>query len=224
MNFRRAIPLLALACAMTPGCASSQASANPGDTLRTYSRALEEGRTRDAYGLLSADAKKTMPFEAFERAVKENSREVRELAGALQRPSGPPLVTATVAAPGAPPLLLVYEDGEWRVDGSSIDFYGQGTPDRAVLAFVRAYENRRFDVLLRFVPDDQKQDLTAQALEKAWTTEQKDDIERLVQALRAALPTARFELLGDRATMAFGTGGTLELVREHGLWKVEDLK
>lgn len=224
MSLRRALPQFALACVVVSGCASTQASAQPHETLRTYSRALEQGRARDAYELLSADAKKSMTFEAFQRAVKENSKEVRELADALQRPSGPPSVTATVAAPGAPPLLLVYEDGEWRVDGSSIDFYSQATPERAVLAFVRAYENRRFDVLLRFVPDDQKQDLTAQMLEKAWTTEQKDDIERLVQALRAALPTARFELLGDRATMAFGAGGTLELVRQQGVWKVEDLR
>ena len=93
-----------------------------------------------------------------------------------------------------------------------------------MLAFIRAYENRRYDVLIRFVPDTQRQDLTAQTLEKAWTTDQKEDIERLIQALRAALPTARFELLGDSATMAFGTGGTLELVREQGAWKVEDLK
>jgi hypothetical protein len=42
--------------------------------------------------------------------------------------------------------------------------------------------------------------------------------------LKAVLPTARFEVLGERATLAFGAGGTLELVREHGSWKVEDLK
>jgi hypothetical protein len=29
---------------------------------------------------------------------------------------------------------------------------------------------------------------------------------------------------GDRATMAFGSAGTVELVRERGVWKVEDLK
>jgi hypothetical protein len=28
--------------------------------------------------------------------------------------------------------------------------------------------------------------------------------------------------MGDRATMAYGSGGTVQLVREHGAWKIED--
>ncbi len=45
---------------------------------------------------------------------------------------------------------------------------------------------------------------------------------RITSALRAALPTAQFEEIGDRATMAYGSGGTVQLVREHGAWKIED--
>ena len=41
---------------------------------------------------------------------------------------------------------------------------------------------------------------------------------------RDSLPTAKVELFGDRATLAFGAGGSVELVRERGLWKIEDLK
>lgn len=206
------------------GCASTSASAEPDRTLRAYSDAIESGRAADAYALLSSEAKKSIPFEAFQRMLRENPDEIKELARALKRPAQPPQVTATVTPPGGPTLLLVYEDGRWKVDASSIDLYSQATPERAMAAFVRAYEAHRFDVLLRFVPDAQKKDLTAETLERAWTTEQKDDIEHLIQALRAVLPTARFEVLGDRATLAFGAGGTLELVREHGSWKVEDLK
>lgn len=221
----RALLALSLGCALASGCAGTRASTHPNETLRAYAEALEKGRLAEAYDLLSSEAKKTIPYDAFVRASRENPQEVKALAEAVRRPAGPPRVTASVVPPGGgPALLLVFENGEWRIDASSIDFYSQATPERAVMAFVRAYDNRRFDVLLRFVPDAQKQDLTAAALEKAWSTDQKDDIERLIQALRAALPTARFELLGDRATMAFGSGGTLELVREQGVWKVEDLK
>lgn len=206
------------------GCAQSGASAEPDRTLQAYSKALEAGRAQEAYALLSSDAKKAIPFEAFQRMIKENPEETRELARSLRRPSQPPEVTATVTPPGGPTLLLVYEDGHWRVDASSIDLYSQATPERAIAGFVRAYENRRFDVLMRFVPDAQKKDLTPASLEKAWTSEQKEDVEHMMQALRAALPTARFEVLGERATLAFGANGMLELVREHGSWKVEDLK
>lgn len=216
--------LAAIVFVVAQGCATGRASARPDETLRAYSKALRENRATEAYELLSDEARKSIPFEYFSRIVKENPAEVAELATALERPAEPPRVTATVTPPGGPVLLLVYEDGAWKIDASSIDLYSQATPERAVLAFVRAYDNHRYDVLLRFVPDSQRGNLTPASLEKAWAGEQREEVERLIGALRAALPTARFELLGERATMAYGAGGTLELVRENGSWKVEDLK
>jgi hypothetical protein len=46
----------------------------------------------------------------------------------------------------------------------------------------------------------------------------------LIAAVEAGLPGAKLEVSGDRATMAFGAGGTVELVRERAIWKVEDLR
>lgn len=200
------------------------ASTGPREVLTEYARALDEGRLDDAYGLLSAEAQRELPLEAFTRMVTESPDEAREMAAALIRPSGPPLVTATVTTPSGESLLLVLEDGEWRVDGSAIDLYSQATPEAAIHAFLRAYENGRYDILLRFVPESQAQGLDPARLEKAWRGEQKVEMDRLTQALRAALPTARFEHLGDRATMAYGAGGTVELVREAGAWKIEDFR
>jgi hypothetical protein len=224
MSSGRSLAALAALVAIAQGCAGTRASARPDETLRAYSKALREGRAAEAYSLLSDDAKKTIPFDSFSRIVKENPHEVSELATTLERPADPPRVTATVTPPGGQTLLLIYEDGAWKIDASSVDLYSQATPERAVFAFVRAYDNRRFDVLLRFVPDAQRGNLTAASLEKAWTGEQREEVERTMAALKGALPTARFELLGERATMAYGAGGTLELVRENGAWKVEDLK
>lgn len=205
-------------------CASAPEPRGPKETLASYADALREGRVREAYGLLSDEARRTIPFEAFERMVKENPEEVRDISKALSRPAGPPLVTATVTAPNGESLLLVLEGGAWRVDGSAIDLYSQASPEAAVRAFIRAYENKRFDVLLRFVPDAKKEGLDAAKLKKAWDGEQKDEMERLTQALAAALPTARFERIGERATMSYGAGGTVELVREHGAWKIEEFR
>lgn len=118
----------------------------------------------------------------------------------------------------------MYEAGQWRVDASAIDLYSQASPEAAVRAFIRAFENKRWDVLMRFVPDGKKEGLDAAKLKKAWEGEQKDELTRLTQALAAALPTAKFERIGERATMSYGAGGTVELLREHGAWKVEEFR
>jgi hypothetical protein len=217
--------LLLIATTLPLGCGGS-AGADPGRVLHDYSLAVEAGESAEAYALLSAESKKSISFEQFQRILKENPEEARELARSLRRPqSGPPRVTATVTGPdGESSILLVYEQGAWRVDASAIDLYSQRTPEAAVKAFLRAYENRRFDVLLKFVPDDQSEGLTAAELKKSWEGEERADMDRLTGALKASLPTAKVELFGDRATLAFGAGGSVELVRERGLWKIEELK
>jgi hypothetical protein len=187
-----------------------------------YARALEQGRTRDAYALLSDGAQKSMPFETFERMVKENPEDVKAIAQALTRPSGAAQVTATVTAPDGQTLLLKLEGNRWRVDRTAIDLYAQDTPEAALATFVRAFENKRWDVLLRFVPDAKREGLDKEKLRVAFEGEQREEVQRITQAIKGALPTATVERLDDRATMSYGAGGTIELLREHGIWKIEE--
>ena len=207
------------------GCAAGANTGSPESTLSAYARAVQRGQLAEAYALLSEDSRKTIPFEQFKRMIQENPEQAQELVRALDRPStGPARITARVTGADGEPLLLVYENGAWRVDGSAIDLYSQAAPEAAALAFVRAVENKRYDLLLRFVPDSQREGLTEANLRAAWEGEQKQDMARLIEALKAALPAARFEVVGERATLAYGAGGTIELVREHAAWKVEELK
>ena len=204
-------------------CRSSTLQQGPSDTLRTYSRALDDGRADDAYKLLSSEAKRSIPLDAFRRMVKENAAEMKDIAHALARPSSDPVVTATVTSPKGDTILLVYEEGRWRLDGSAINLYGQATPRQSVEAFLRAFERKRYDVMIRFVPDSHLEGLDADRLKAAWEGPQKEDMIRITSGLRTALSNAstQFEEVGDRATMAYGSK-TVQLVREHGLWKIED--
>jgi hypothetical protein len=86
---------------------------------------------------------------------------------------------------------------------------------------MRAVERKRYDVVLKFVPDNHKEGLDAAKLKAAWEGHDKEEIDQVVAALRQALPTASIEEAGERATMAYGAG-TMQLVRERGLWKIED--
>jgi hypothetical protein len=214
--------VLPFVCLALLACQSSTLQQGPSETLRNYARALDEGRADDAYKLLSSEAKRNISPDAFRRMVKENAAEMKDIARALARPASDPVVTATVTSPKGDSLLLLYEEGRWKLDGSSIDLYGQLTPRQAIDAFLRAFERNRYDVMLRFVPDSQlEKGLDAQRLKQSWEGAWKEEMQRITAALKAALPTAQFEELGDRATMAYGSS-TLQLVREHGVWKIED--
>jgi hypothetical protein len=204
------------------GCRSGGLQQGPSDALRAYSRALDEGRADDAYALLSGDAKRSISLEAFRRMVKENPAEMKDIAQALSRPASDPVVTATVTAPKGETVLLVYEGGRWRLDGGAIDLYGQATPRQSIEGFLRAFDQKRYDVMLRFVPDAHMDGLDAPKLKAAWEGPQREEMLRITAALKAALPTAQFEETGDRATMSYGTGGTVQLLRQHGAWKIED--
>jgi hypothetical protein len=205
------------------GCRSTSLQQGPSDTLRSYSKALDDGRADDAYKLLSSEARRSISLDAFRRMVKENAPEMKDIAHALSRPSSDPVVTATVTSPKGDTILLVYEEGRWRLDGSTINLYGQSTPRQSIEAFLRAFERKRYDVLLRFVPDSHLEGLNADKLRAAWEGTQKEEMIRITSALRAALSNAstQFEEVGDRATMAYGSN-TVQLVREHGSWKIED--
>jgi len=194
---------------------------DPQSVLRSYARALEEGRADDAYRLLSDEARRGISVEAFRRMVKDDPDGAREIGRALERPTAPPVVTATVTSPGGQELHLVLEGGGWRVDASSIDLYAQDTPRHTILGFVRAIERKRYDIVMRYVPDGHREGLDATKLQTAWEGHEKDEIDQVVTALKQALPTATIEETGERATMPYGAG-TMQLVREHGLWKIED--
>ncbi|XXX80996.1 hypothetical protein WMF30_19760 [Sorangium sp. So ce134] len=278
---RTALLLFSLAL---PACGSSYAQQGPSDTLRAYAQALQEGRVDAAYRLLSDEAKRSMSLEAFRRAVRDNPDDALEIARAIARPAADPVVTATVTMPNGEELLLVFEGGRWRLDAAAVDLYGQATPRQALVGFLRAFERRRYDIIMRYVPDAEKEglvepaggapgeagdlgeagapradgtaqpaapagaagsagadaaqkpggrpgtargaagaaQLTPEKLKAAWEGPQKEQINRVVQAIKAALPTATIEETGDSASMAYGAGGTVAFTREHGVWKIKD--
>ncbi len=218
MRFWAMAGVASIAC----GCASAQAAGgDPSAVLRSYARALEDGRADDAYRLLSDDARRGISLEAFRRMVKDDPEGVKEIARSLSRPTAPPVVTATVTSPSGQELHMVLEGAKWRVDAATIDLYAQDTPRHAIQGFLRALERRRYDVIVRYVPDAHREGLDAGKLQAAWEGAEKDEIQQLVAALKQALPGATIEETGERATMPYGAG-SMQLVREHGLWKIEN--
>jgi hypothetical protein len=211
-----ALALLCFACGTPP-------AQDPGATLRDYAHALEESRADDAYRLLSDEARRGTSLEAFRRMVKDNPEEAREMGRALDRHTSAPVVTATLTGVDGQELHMVLEGGQWKVDASAIDLYAQDTPRHAIQGFLRALERKRWDVLVKYASDLHREGLDPNTLRDAWEKKEKDQIEQFVVALKQALPTAPIEEAGERATMPYGSG-SIQLVREHGLWKIENLE
>jgi hypothetical protein len=223
---RRWLPLVliggSLSLTASLGCGAGSGALGPREALRAYALALRENRNADAYALLSRDARSRLSPAEFQRMVSENAREIEDISASLLQPAEVPQVTATLTSADGETLLLVYEGDGWRVDGSALDLYRQDSPRAALASFVRAFDNQRYDVLMRFVPEAKREGLSVEKLKQAWEGEQREQVERLTQALKASLPNVRVELIGTRATVAYGAGGTVELVQEQGAWKIED--
>ena len=207
----------------------------PSDTLRAYASALQDGRPDDAYALLSRAARQQVPLEAFRRSLAAGRDDALELAKSIERPSVPATITASLALPNGDRLELVLEDGQWKVTAAAVDWYSQATPRRAAETFLGALAKKRWDVLIRLVPDLEREGvpigsederaapaLTPERLKEAWEGPQAQEMALVAKALGAALPTAAIEEQGDVASLAYGPGATVSFVRENGVWKIRD--
>lgn len=209
---------------MAAGCAHAPPA--PGEALAAFGAALSRGDLRAAYGMTSAELQQRLPFEAFAAGFGGAGAEPAALGQRIvaEAPHVAPRVEVELVAGERVPL--VYERGAWRVDGPVYAAWGQETPRAALRTFVRALDARRYDVLLRLVPDRERGALTAETLRQFWEGRDADAHRRLLAKVRAALgaPLAEF---GDEAHLPLGPDGAspgeVRLAREPGGWKVEGL-
>ena len=210
-----ALPVvLAAACAHAP--------AAPGDALAAFGDALARGDLRAAYAMTSADLQQRVPFEAFAAGFQGPAADPaalgRRIAAEATRIA--PRVEVELATGERVPLL--FQAGQWRVDGPVYEAWGQETPRAAIRTFVRALEARRYDVLLRLLPDRLRGGMTAERLRKFWEESDADAHRHLLSKVRAAAAAPLVES-GDEAHVPLADGGEIRLVRESGSWKIEGL-
>jgi len=217
---------LALACvavgSLLGGCATrSDGHETPETTVVAFSRALGEGNLTAAYAMMSDDYRKRVSYADWEKMVSENSQEVLETSNALSHVRGPARTQAALDYRGKGDLVLVKNGDRWLIETDVARFYDQSTPRAALRSFVRALERKRYDMLLRLVPNADKEGMTTASLEQTWGGSERDQIERLLNNLRSNLERP-IEVAGNHATLPYGGHMRVQLVREDGQWKVED--
>jgi hypothetical protein len=207
-----------LAC----GCATHpDGPASPEATITAFARALNEGNLAKAYALMSDDFRSHVSFEAWQKLMEENSQEVIEVSNSLTHVRGPARIRAELDHEAEGDLVLVQREGKWFVATDVARVYDQSTPRAALRAFVRAIEHKRYDVVLRLVPNADKEGMTTESLEKAWGATGRDEIARVVGNLKDHLD-GPIEVVGSHATLPYGERMRVQFLREDGVWKIEN--
>jgi hypothetical protein len=206
------------------GACGGPSATRPLSAVDAYVAALEAGDFGRAYDLMSEKYKKDHSREEFVKMMKESPSDVRETASRLRSGKRTVLVTARYSYDELrDEVYLVQEDGEWKIQSDPLNFYPQDSPKNTLRSFIRAVELKRYDVLLRFVPNQWRQAMTPEKLKAELEGRKRQEVEDLVRKLRVALDNP-IEIQGDEARMEYGDRTTLKFKKEDGVWKIEDFE
>lgn len=206
------VALVVLACA--------HGAESPGGAAAAFGAAVARGDAKAAYALTSAAYQKRMPYEAFAAGLAADPGAAKAFGGRLAAEGAQLPARADLTLSTGEPVVLVAEGGGWRVDGPAFDPWGQGTPRAALRTFIRALDERRYDVLLRLAPNRYRGDLSVDKLRQYWEEQRKDDRPALLGRLRAAAAAPIVES-GDEAHLPYGPEQEVRFLREDGRWKIE---
>jgi hypothetical protein len=205
--------LAALACGRAKG---------PSQTLDKYGRALKNHDYAQAYDFMSSSFRGKVSREDYVRMMRDNPREVDETAERLRGKHGSLEVSAEFEYGLGDQMRLVQEGGKWRIATNPLGFYEQSTPKGALRSFIRAYRLERWDVMLRFVPNQYREKMDAEKMKAQFRGPSKDKAESLMNTLEANVDEAVTER-GNDARMSYGDGYEVKFVKEDGVWKLKDL-
>ncbi len=181
----------------------------PSGTLGAYARALREGNASRVWALLGEDARRGRDESEHAALLTANRAELAEQGEALESPTSVE-ARARVPLQSGETVVLVLEDGHWRIDGGLMDAAGLGTPLDAVAAFRRALMRRDLNGIER-------------ALSRQTRAEWDEEVRRLVEST-ADPDDLDVEIEGNHARVRTTGGGSIELVRESGEWRIVDVQ
>ena len=194
----------------------------PSQTLDNYGRALKNRDFGKAYDLMSSSYRGKVSREDYIRMMRDNVREVDETADRLRGKKGSMEVSAEFEYGLGDKMLLVQEDGRWKIATNPLAFYDQSTPRNALRSFLRAYRLERWDVMLRFVPSSYREKMDVAKMKAQFQGPSREQMENLVNTIEANVDEPIVER-GNDARMSYGDRFTVQFVKEDGAWKLKDL-
>lgn len=204
------------------GCRSPKMDSQA--TARAYYRALAAGRGNRAYDLLDPSIRKQISRRTFVQNVKALSSQQRasykKIASSKDLTMTPVL---ELRIDHSRTLTLKRTKKGWKIQTNIFAFYPQDTPRHALRSFLSALRQNRYHVLLRFVPRRYRRHMSEQDLQAMFKGEHGKRIRKLAEALLPHLDDP-IEVQGNRATLVYGDGAKVNLVREEGVWRILDIQ
>jgi hypothetical protein len=188
---------------------------DPLDTVHAYSQALRSKDYEKAYGMMSEEYRAKHSEEDFVRMMKESAEEAAETAHILSKQTQGAEITAQFTFGLGDEMRFVQEEGEWRLASNPLAFYSQATPRDALRSFLRAYDLKRWDMMLRFVPTKYRERMTVEKMKQQFAGEHREEIEQMMNLLRANLDEPITDK-GNEARMPYGDRNEVKFVLEEG--------
>src|SRR5438477_9285472 len=100
-------------------CASAQPARVPDPALsaRDFAAALQQDKPGQAYALLDPELRASLDRDRFARLWRENRTELREAGERIAHSGTATTASARLSLDDGEELVLVLEDGRWRVQG-----------------------------------------------------------------------------------------------------------
>jgi hypothetical protein len=195
----------------------------PSQTLDNYGRALKNHDYGTAYDLMSSSFRGKVSRDEYARMMRDNPREVDETADRLRGKHGSLEVSAEFEYGLGDQMRLVQEDGHWKIATNPLGFYDQSSPKAALRSFLRAYRLERWDVMLRFVPNQYREKMDAAKMKAQFAGPSKEQMDTLMNTLEANVDEPITER-GNDARMSYGEKYEVKFQKEDGVWKLKDLE
>ncbi len=223
MGYNSSVPRFLLpTCALLLAACGSGGSGRPATAVKSYVRAIRSADYDAAYRLMSDRYRKEHTREQFIKMMSESPEDVRQTAERLSAGGHRVEVSARFVYDDLrDEITLVEEGGTWKLATNPLDFYPQDTPARTVRSFVRAIELQRWDVVMRFVPNKYREHMSVEDIKAQFEGAEHEDVGTMVRVLTANLDN-NISQQGDEARMQYGDRYEIKLIREDGMWKVED--
>ncbi|MDY0004557.1 MAG: hypothetical protein RBU30_24890 [Polyangia bacterium] len=205
--------------ALLPACPAREST--PRQTLQAYVAALEAKDYSRAYSLMSSAFQKEYDREEFVGQHRQQAGEVGRNLKELKQSPAKLIIKGELTYGDGERMLLVQEEGIWKLALDPVSLYSQRTPREALRSFVRALERQRHDVLLRFVPLRWRKVMTVEDMRRLFDKKQIEATRQLIKNIKANLDN-KIEIKGDEAEMLYGDSYKVQFQREEGVWKIVD--